>query len=104
MQFLTEHNIVFVAVCFKFFASEACTVHIRGLVSPLLGFYSTFNNSIQVRWPNLIGLSVAEPEPPFFCLEPEPTQEGRSRIRLRDLGHPGPEPPKKVAAPQHWNW
>ena len=44
-----------------------------------------------------------EPEPPgaaFFCLQPEPelTQVGRSR--LRELGHP--EPPKKVAAPQHW--
>ena len=36
-----------------------------------------------------------------FCLEPEPTQVGRSRSRLRDLGHP--EPPKKVAAPQHWS-
>ena len=39
-----------------------------------------------------------EPEPPeaaFFCLEPEPIQFGQSR--LRDLG---PEPPKKVAAPQ----
>ena len=33
----------------------------------------------------------------FFCLEP--TQFGRSRSRLRDLGLP--EPPKKVAAPQH---
>ena len=47
-----------------------------------------------------------EPEPPgaaFFCLEPEPTQVGRSRSRLRDLGHLEPElePPKKVAAPQH---
>ena len=38
----------------------------------------------------------------FFCLEPEPTQSGRSRSRLRDLGLPEPEPPKKVAAPQHW--
>ena len=39
----------------------------------------------------------------FFCLEPEPTQVGRSRSRLRDLGHQElePEPPKKVAAPQH---
>ena len=50
-----------------------------------------------------------EPEPPgaaFFCLEPEPepTQVGRSRSRsqLRDLGQLEPEPPKKVAAPQHW--
>ena len=52
-----------------------------------------------------------EPEPPgaaFFCLEPEPepTQVGqsRSRSRLRDLGdlEPELEPPKKVAAPQHW--
>ena len=34
-----------------------------------------------------------------FCLEPEPTQVGRSR--LQDLGHQEPEPPKKVAAPQH---
>ena len=45
-----------------------------------------------------------EPEPPgaaFFCLELEPTQVGRSRSRLRDLGHLEPEPPKKVAAPQH---
>ena len=44
-----------------------------------------------------------EPEPPgaaSFCLEAEPTQVGRSRSRLWDLGHP--EPPKKVAAPQHW--
>ena len=40
----------------------------------------------------------------FFCLEPEPTQVGRSRSRLRDLGdlEPELEPPKKVAAPQHW--
>ena len=29
----------------------------------------------------------------LFCLEP--TQVGRSRSRLRDLGHPEPEPPKK---------
>ena len=48
-----------------------------------------------------------EPEPPgaaFFTLEPELTQVGRSRSRLRDLGdlEPEPEPPKKVAAPQHW--
>ena len=46
-----------------------------------------------------------EPEPQgaaFFTLEPEPTQVGRSRSRLRDLGHLEPEPPKKVAAPQHW--
>ncbi len=39
----------------------------------------------------------------FFCLEPEPepTQVGRSRSRLRDLSDLEPEPPKKVAAPQH---
>ena len=39
----------------------------------------------------------------FFCLEPEPTpsRSGRSRSRLRALGHLEPEPPKKVAAPQH---
>ena len=48
-----------------------------------------------------------EPEPPgaaFFCLEPEPTQVGRSRSQLRDLGHLEPDPylPKKVAVPQHW--
>ena len=50
-----------------------------------------------------------EPKPPgaaFFTLEPEPkpTQVGRSRSRswLPDLGHLEPEPPKKVAAPQHW--
>ena len=45
-----------------------------------------------------------EPEPAgaaSFCLEPEPTQVGRSRSRLRDLGHQEPEPPKKVAALQH---
>ena len=30
----------------------------------------------------------------------EPTQFGRSRSRLRDLGLP--ESPKKVADPQHW--
>ena len=45
-----------------------------------------------------------EPEPPgaaYFCLEPEPTQVGRSRSRFRDLDHPEPEPPKRVAAPQH---
>ena len=37
-----------------------------------------------------------------YCLEPEPTQVGRSRNRsqLRDLDHP--EPPKKVPATQHW--
>ena len=27
---------------------------------------------------------------------------GRSQSRLRDLRLPEPEPPKKVAAPQHW--
>ena len=37
----------------------------------------------------------------FFCLEPEPTQVGRSRSQLRDLGQSESEPPKKVAAPQH---
>ena len=49
-----------------------------------------------------------EPEPPgaaFFTPEPEPTQVGRSRSQLRDLGHleqeQEPEPPKKVAVPQH---
>ena len=31
----------------------------------------------------------------FFCLEPEPTQIGRSRNRFQDLGRPEPEPPKK---------
>ena len=36
----------------------------------------------------------------FFCLEPGPTLFGRSR-RLWDLRLPEPEPPKKVAAPQH---
>ena len=36
-----------------------------------------------------------------FCLELEPTQVGRRRSRLLDLGHQEPEPPKKVAAPQH---
>ena len=36
----------------------------------------------------------------FFCLEPEPTQIGQSRSRLLDLGLP--EPPNKVAAPQHY--
>ena len=39
-----------------------------------------------------------EPEPPgaaSFSLEPEPTQVGWSRSRLRDLGHQEPEPPKK---------
>ena len=41
-------------------------------------------------------------EPPFLCMEPVsgPTQFVRSRSRLRDLGLP--EPPIKVAAPQHW--
>ena len=34
----------------------------------------------------------------LFCLEPEPTQ--LRRIRLRDLGLSESEPPKKVAAPQ----
>ena len=34
----------------------------------------------------------------FLCLEPEPTQFGRSWSRLQDLGIP----PKKVPAPQHW--
>ena len=43
-----------------------------------------------------------EPRPPFFCLELEQALFGRSRSRLRDFGHPEPEPPKKVAAPQHW--
>ena len=37
------------------------------------------------------------------CLEPEPTQVGRSQSWLRDLAHQEPEPevPKKVAARQH---
>ena len=39
-------------------------------------------------------------------LEPEPTQFGRSRSRLRDLEIPVPESvpelPKKKAGPQHW--
>ena len=35
-------------------------------------------------------------------MEPEPTQFSQSRSRLRDLGLPEPEPPKKVAALQHW--
>ena len=43
---------------------------------------------------NFIGAGAA-----FFGLEPEPTQFGRRR--LQDLGLPEPEPPKKVAAPQH---
>ena len=37
----------------------------------------------------------------LFCLESEPTQFGRSRSRLRDFGLPNPEPPQKVATPQH---
>ena len=39
----------------------------------------------------------------FFNLEPEPTQVGWSRSwsRLQGLGHLEPEPPKKLAAPQH---
>ena len=40
----------------------------------------------------------------LFCLDPEPTQVGRSRNRLRDIGLTEPRPPKKVAAPQHWLW
>ena len=36
----------------------------------------------------------------LFCLEPEPTLFGSSRSRLQDLRLL--EPPKKVAAPQHW--
>ena len=35
----------------------------------------------------------------LFLPGTEPTNSGRSR--LRDLGLPEPEPPKKVAAPQH---
>ena len=45
-----------------------------------------------------------EQEPPgsaFSDLEPDLTQFGRSRLRLRDLALPEPEPPKKVASPQH---
>ena len=45
-----------------------------------------------------------EPEPPgaaFFCLEPTQVGRSRSRSRLLNLGHPEPEPPQKVAAPQH---
>ena len=49
-----------------------------------------------------------EPEPrgaALFFLEPDPTQVGRSRSRLQDLGdlepETEPEPPKKVTAPQH---
>ena len=57
------------------------------------------NNSLfkSSKWKMLVyGAGAA-----FFCLEPEPTQFGRSRSRLRDLGLPEPGPPKKVAAPQH---
>ena len=45
--------------------------------------------------------SSNEPGAAFFCLEPEPTQFGRSRSRLRGLVLPEPEPSKKVRAPQH---
>ena len=45
---------------------------------------------------------LVPPGAALFCLEPEPTQVGRSQSRLRDLGHLEPEPPKKVATPQHW--
>ena len=38
----------------------------------------------------------------LFLLEPEPTQFGRSRNRLRDLGLPELEQPKIVADAQHW--
>ena len=37
----------------------------------------------------------------FFCLEPEPTQFSQGRSRPQGLRLPEPEPPKKVAAPQH---
>ena len=37
----------------------------------------------------------------FLWSRLEPTQYGRSQNRLRDLGLPEPELPKKVAAPQH---
>ena len=66
-----------------------------------------FCSAMHDNWypSNFLGLttlfiSVAEPEPPFLP-EPEPTQFGRSWSRLRDFGLPEPEPPKKVAAPEH---
>ena len=52
----------------------------------------------------LVQYMEQEQEPPgsaFFDLEPELTQFGRSRLRPRDLALPEPEPPKKVASPQH---
>ena len=54
-------------------------------------FQSVFFHRIPDR--TKVRISVAEPEP---------TQVGRSRSRLRDLGYLEPEPPNKVAAPQHW--
>ena len=39
----------------------------------------------------------------LFLPGAEPTQVCRSRSRLRDLGYQEPEPPNKVAAPQHWS-
>ena len=40
---------------------------------------------------------------PLILLDPEPTQMGWRQSRLRDLELPEPEPPKKVAALQHWS-
>ena len=40
---------------------------------------------------------------PLILLDPEPTQMGWRQSRLQDLELPEPEPPKKVAALQHWS-
>ena len=57
-----------------------------------------------LKWQILLSGAGADVGAALFCLETEPTQFGRSRSRLRDLGlpEPVPEPPKTVAAPQHW--
>ena len=46
------------------------------------------------------GMAPGPPGAAFFLLEPEPTQVGRSRSRLRGIGLP--ESPTNEAALQHW--
>ena len=46
-----------------------------------------------------------EPEPPgaaFFAWSRSQFGRSRSQCLIRNLRLPEPEPPKKVAAPQHW--
>ena len=72
---------------------------LRAFCRPLLhcgARAATFNVTPELIF-LLVGAESRSRLDPLFCLEPEPTQFGRSRSRLRDIRLP--EPPKKVPAP-----